>query len=281
MTTARPRARRRFGQHFLEPGWVKKVIEVVAPLADDLFLEIGPGTGALTLPLAKRVAHIIAIEIDRDLAARLTPRLPPNVTLLRADALNVDLASVLADATARFGPAAGGALRAVGNLPYNVASPILFRILDFQRADPAVPFTDATLMLQAEVAARLEAQPGSKDYGVLTILTRLHATATRLLTLPPGAFRPMPAVTSAVVRLEFHRPSTPVADRAVFEHLVRSIFTQRRKTLRNALRGVASRSTIPVDAALAQAGLDPRRRPETLEMLDLARLAEVFASARQ
>lgn len=275
MKSPKPRARRRFGQHFLEAPWVAKLIDEVAPQPDDTFLEIGPGRGVLTLPLAERAGRVIAVEIDRDLVAHLAPRLPSNVSLVAADFLEADLVPLLKAVPA--GPERGERrpIRIVGNLPYNVASPILFRLLDLQAQ---LPCADATLMLQREVADRLAAKPGTSDYGVLSVLVQLHASVTKLLTLPPGAFRPAPAVTSAVVRLAFHPPQEPLRDPAGFERLVRSIFTQRRKTLMNALRGFASGTPLSAKAALAMSDLDPKRRPQTLEITELARLADVFAS---
>jgi len=138
---------------------------------------------------------------------------------------------------------------------------------------------DATLMLQKEVADRLLAGPGSKEYGVLSILAGLHADITRLLALPPGAFRPAPRVSSAVIRLAFRPPSVAVADETVFTRMVRTVFTQRRKTLNNALRSFAEGAGTTAAAALARADIDSRRRPETLQLVELARLADVFASA--
>lgn len=211
--------------------------------------------------LAPRVRELTAIEIDRDLAARLAPTLPSHARVIVADVLAVDLASLAGE----------GPLRVAGNLPYNISSPILFKLIDTARSTRAIP--DATVMLQLEVADRLIATVGTADYGVLAILTRLHADVTRLLTLPPGAFRPMPKVRSAVVRLAFRPPAVEIGVEAPFERLVRSIFTQRRKTLLNALRPFADSLGVDPAMALAKAGIDPRRRPETLDLPELARLA--------
>lgn len=264
-------ARRRFGQHFLEPLWAQKVLAAVAPDPSDIFLEIGSGTGALTLRLAERAARVVAVEIDRDLIARLAPSLPGNVSLVSGDVLDMDLVALAAEAAPASEP-----IRVAGNLPYNISSPILFRLLDLQSRRPC---RDATLMLQREVAERIVAGPGSRDYGVLSILTQFRATVTTLLTLPPGAFRPMPAVASALIRFTFHPPRIPVRDVPTFERLVRSVFTQRRKTLGNALKAFAEGSPLSPAEALSRAGIDARRRPETLEMVDFAGLADVFAAA--
>jgi 16S rRNA (adenine1518-N6/adenine1519-N6)-dimethyltransferase len=163
-----------------------------------------------------------------------------------------------------------------GNLPYNVSSPILFRLVETYRTLRAP--LDATLMLQHEVAERLEAAEGTRDYGVLAILVQLNADVQRLLTLPPGAFRPVPAVRSAVVRLTFRPPAVAVADMTMFEGMVKSIFTQRRKTLTNAMRPFAGARGRLAAEVIATAGIDGRRRPETLHLAELARLVEVLAS---
>jgi 16S rRNA (adenine1518-N6/adenine1519-N6)-dimethyltransferase len=265
-------ARKRFGQHFLEPVWADKVVAAIAPTREDIFLEIGPGSGALTLKLAPRVAHLTAVEIDRDQIAALKPRLPSNVTLVAGDILETDLAAVLGPS----GAAPSVPVRIAGNLPYNVSSPILFRLLALQSHYPC---RDATLMLQREVADRLVAEPGSSEYGVLSVLVQWKAAVTRLLALPPGAFRPPPAVKSALVRLTFRPPDVQVSDPADFERLVRSVFTQRRKTLANALAPFARSTGVSAPEALRRAGIDPGRRPQTLQLVEIARLADVFTSA--
>ena len=263
MSTRVPRARKRFGQHFLEPAWVAKLIESLAPAPDDVFFEIGPGRGALTKPLAPRVARLIAVEIDRDLAAALPAQLPDHVRIVQGDVLDVDLPGLLRGER--------HPVRVVGNLPYNVSSPILFRLL--RAANEGRLFSDATLMLQKEVADRLVAKPGEADYGVLAIQVALLADVERILTLPPGAFRPPPKVTSAVVRLTFRPPLADVGDPAIFERLVRGLFLQRRKTLRNALAPVAASLGRSAAELIERAGVDARSRPEALTVLDMARLS--------
>ena len=258
-----PQPRKRFGQHFLEPAWVARLIESLHAVADDTFLEIGPGRGALTRPLAQRVRRLVAVEIDRDLAARLRSELPPHARILQGNFLEVDLADLLREEVLPC--------RVVGNLPYNVSSPILFTLL--QAADGGRLFSDATLMLQKEVADRLVARPGTGKYGTLAIQVALHADVELLLRLPPGAFRPPPKVTSAVVRLRFHRPSADVGDQATFERVVRGVFLQRRKTLGNALKPVASSLGQSAPELIGRAGLDPKRRPETLTLEEMARLS--------
>jgi 16S rRNA (adenine1518-N6/adenine1519-N6)-dimethyltransferase len=257
------RAKKRFGQHFLESAWVNKLINAVGPSADDTFLEIGPGRGALTKVLANRVRRVVAVEIDRDLAASLPDQVPANVRVIEGDFLHVDLEAAL---TGEDIP-----LRVIGNLPYNVASPILFALLD--AADEGRRFSDATLMLQKEVADRLVATAGTADYGALAIQVSLMASVDRILTLPPGAFRPPPKVTSAVVRLRFHAPSEQVGDRATFERVVRGVFLQRRKTLLNALKPVADSFSRSAAEVIEQAAVDPTKRPEALTLAEMARLA--------
>ena len=259
-----PRARKRFGQHFLEPAWVARLITAVAPASDETFIEIGPGRGALTAPLAEHAGKVIAVELDRDLAATLAPRVQPNVRLVQANFLDVDLPQLL---QGEHTP-----VRVVGNLPYNVASPILFRLLD--TADEGRLLRDATLMVQREVADRIVAAPGGGDYGALSIQVQLVADVERVLSLPPGAFRPPPKVHSAVVQLRFRPPRVDVGSRDVFERVVRGLFLQRRKTLANALKPVAASFGHSSLDVLQKAGLDGGRRPETLSLEDIARLSQ-------
>jgi 16S rRNA (adenine1518-N6/adenine1519-N6)-dimethyltransferase len=270
-------ARRRFGQHFLEAAWVEKLIRAIDPRPDDVFIEIGSGRGALTRPLAARAKRVVAYEIDRDLAAALGAAGLPNVRVVEGDFLD----AAIAVGESAMAPAA--ALRVAGNLPYNVASPILFQLLHLYAE--GVPFADATVMLQREVAERLLASPGTKDYGVLTVLIRHAAAVDPLLKLPPGAFRPPPKVQSSVVRLRFHPPDPPVKDAAIFAGVVNAVFTRRRKTIANALRAyggrVPGRPALSPAEALARAGIDGSRRPETLAIAEFARLADAFATAER
>lgn len=261
------RAKKRYGQHFLRPEWADKLVDAIAPAADERFLEIGPGPGALTERLAPRVAHLTAIEIDPDMVAHLQPHAPANVSLIEGDFLDIDLGLLLNE----------GAVRVAGNLPYNVSSPILFRLLDVHRTRGGL--IDATLMLQREVAERIEAGPGGKEYGVLSILVQLHADVRRVLALPAGAFRPIPKVQSSVLRLTFRAPAVALKDEPLFETMVRSMFMQRRKTLSNALKPFARMRNADPVSALTSAGIDPTRRPETLQLDELAKLAEFFATA--
>ena len=273
--------RKRFGQHFLAAAWADKVVAAVEPAPGDVFLEIGAGTGSLTLPLAATGAPVVAVEVDRDLVALLSKRLPPNVTLVSGDFLEIDPLPIVRGLEPQRPAAwAGSAPRArrfrvVGNLPYNVASRIVLRLVEMHRRQAF--FADATVMLQKEVADRLLGQPGTKAYGALTILTTLHVRVTRLLELPPGAFVPRPKVHSTVVRLTFGSPLARVGDEAAFGRLVKAMFSRRRKTLANALKPFHPSSA----EVLAASGIDGRRRPETLQVTEIARLAELFASVRR
>jgi 16S rRNA (adenine1518-N6/adenine1519-N6)-dimethyltransferase len=272
------RPRKRFGQHFLVSDWAQKVVEAIAPQPADRFVEIGPGPGALTLRLAPKVSQVTAIEIDRDLAGDLRRIVPPNVDVVTGDILQADLT----------GYATGGPLRIAGNLPYNISTPILFMLLAAgkhgQPAPPGAhawpPFLDAALMLQREVADRLAASTGTKDYGVLTILTAAGADVTPLLTLPPGAFRPAPKVHSALVRLTFVPSRVPAGLTSMFERLVRVLFMQRRKTVGNALRPFAAEAGVDPARALEAAAIDPRLRPENLDLESLLRLAACVSSLK-
>lgn len=263
-------ARRRFGQHFLDPAWSARVVEAAAFANTDQVIEIGPGRGALTVPLAGAVAALTAVELDRDLVPLLRRRLPAHVRVIQGDFLAVEAAELFAGGTP-------GPWRVIGNLPYNVSTPIVFRLLDLARSTGRL--RDATLMLQREVADRVASPPGSRQYGALSILVQLDADVEPLLTLPPGAFRPAPEVWSSVIRLHFRPPRVAVADRRRFESLVRALFSQRRKMLSNSLRPVASSRGVEADAVLKEAGLDPARRPETLHLEELARLADILDAA--
>lgn len=267
------RARKRFGQHFLEPVWVEKVIKAIAPQPDQAFIEIGPGAGALTRPLAERAQSVTAFEIDRDLAADLRATAPPNLTVVEGDFLSTAISDFRLQ-TSDF-------VRVAGNLPYNVASPIMFKLVELHAA--GVPLVDATLMLQREVADRLVAPPGSKEYGVLSILIGHAADVETVLELPAGAFRPPPKVLSSLVRLRFRAPHPPLKDAAMFGALVQAVFTRRRKTLANALLALDGRGGPPLPRpaeALAAAGLDRSRRPETLSIAEFARLADIYSAWR-
>jgi 16S rRNA (adenine1518-N6/adenine1519-N6)-dimethyltransferase len=269
-----PRARRRFGQHFLEPAWAAKVAAAVGARSVETLVEIGPGRGAITSVLAAAARQVIAFEIDRDLAAALKQHAPPNLTVVEGDFLELNPVQFAEQVML-----AGGTLpvRVAGNLPYNVASPILFKLTEISAA--GVPLVDATVMLQREVAERVLAEPATSEYGVLTVLIRHRASVEKLLQLPPGAFRPPPKVYSTVIRLRFHEPEPPVLDESMFAGMTQAMFTRRRKTLANALRTYEPGTRIEPAVILARAGIDGTRRPETLSIPEIARLADTYARA--
>jgi 16S rRNA (adenine1518-N6/adenine1519-N6)-dimethyltransferase len=249
--------RKRFGQNFLaDPHYVARILDAVAPDAGDNLIEIGPGLAALTAGLIGRAGHLTAIEIDRDLAARLRDAYAPaQLTLHEGDALEFDFTAL------------GSDQRIVGNLPYNISTPLLFHLMAF-----AARIRDIHVMLQKEVVARMAAEPGTSDYGRLSVMLRARFRVTRLFVIPPGAFRPAPQVDSAFVRLvplaaDAHR----IADEGLFARIVAAAFGQRRKTLRNSLSAICD------DTALRDAGIDPGARGETLSMEDFVRLADRLA----
>ena len=251
------RARKRFGQHFLhDPGVIRRIVAAIDPQPSDRLIEIGPGLGALTRPLLERAGHLEVIEIDRDVVPLLEERCrgAGTLTVHLADALTVDIAAL----------AGGGTpLRVVGNLPYNISTPLLFHLLD-----AAHVVRDMHFMLQKEVVDRIAATPGGKDYGRLTVMLAARCRAERLFHVGPGAFRPPPRVDSAVVRL-VPLPGTPfpMPDPQRFAAVVRAAFSMRRKTLRNGLRALVD------ERAFAACGIDPGRRPETLAAAEFGALA--------
>lgn len=248
------RARKRFGQHFLlDSGVIDDIISAIGATADDTLVEIGPGQGAITEPLLNSGARLHAIELDRDLAAALRQRHAGSdrLTLHEADALSFDVTEL------------GNDLRLIGNLPYNVSTPLLFHLID---ALPAI--RDMHFMLQKEVVDRMAAEPGSKRYGRLTIMLGCHATVEPLFDVPPEAFSPPPKVWSAVVRIEPRRTGAfDIDDTALLSRLVAQGFSQRRKTLRNALRDIAPES------ALKAVGIDPGARAESIAIADWVELS--------
>ena len=259
-------ARKRFGQHFLhDPGILRRIVEAIAPQPEDRLVEIGPGEGALTLPLLRACGHLTAIELDRDLIASLAARARDigDLNIISADVLTVDF-SKLAGLSR---PSIASKLRIAGNLPYNISTPILFHCLDH-----AAAIHDMHFMLQKEVVDRMAAPPGSKTYGRLSVMLQLRCTVDPLFKVPPGAFRPPPKVDSAIVRLTpLPTQALPDADSGMIDRLVRAAFGQRRKTLSNALRDLATAKQI--DAA----GIDPRARAEQLAPSAFVALAQTLA----
>ncbi|THF64410.1 16S rRNA (adenine(1518)-N(6)/adenine(1519)-N(6))-dimethyltransferase RsmA [Pseudothauera rhizosphaerae] len=254
------RARKRFGQNFLsDPNIIRKIVDAIRPQADDLVVEIGPGLGALTEPLLERLAHLHVVEIDRDLIARLHQRWSPErLTVHEGDALKFDFGALAAD---------GRPLRVVGNLPYNISTPLLFHLAGF-----AERVGDMTFMLQKEVVMRMVAEPGSEEYGRLSVMLQYRFRMGRLFDVPPGAFRPAPKVTSSIVRM-VPLPADALAaqDEALLGRVVAAAFGQRRKTLRNTLRDYLAEDDF---AAL---GIDPGLRAERLAVADYVAIANHVA----
>lgn len=253
-------ARKRFGQHFLvDRSYIRRIVEAVAPAPTDTVVEIGPGLGALTKPLLDAVPHLHVVEIDRDIVARLhREHENTRLTIHEGDALAFEFRTI------------GHDLRLVGNLPYNISTPLLFRI-----ADQASCLRDGHFMLQKEVVDRMVAGAGEPDYGRLSVMLQVRFALEKLFEVPPGAFRPPPKVQSAVVRLK-PLAEPPVSDALMptFASLVAAAFSKRRKTLRNALQG-------HLDAGgIEAAGLDPTNRPEQVSAAGFVRAAEAAFTRR-
>jgi 16S rRNA (adenine1518-N6/adenine1519-N6)-dimethyltransferase len=252
-------ARKRFGQNFLVcRGTIGKIVDAIAPRRDDRVVEIGPGLGALTEPLLERLDHLHVVEIDRDLIARLRDRFPPErLTIHEGDALDFDFGTIGTDLPT---------LRVVGNLPYNISTPLLFHLAGF-----AASVRDMHFMLQKEVVDRMVADPGTADYGRLSVMLQYRFDMERLFIVPPGAFNPAPKVDSAIVRLM----PKPVAaldarDETLLAKLVLAAFGQRRKMLRNNLRDLVD------EAGLEAVGIKPTARAEELSVADYVRLANAL-----
>jgi 16S rRNA (adenine1518-N6/adenine1519-N6)-dimethyltransferase len=257
------RARRRFGQNFLaDPNIIRKIIDAIAPRPGEAMVEIGPGLAAMTEPLVARLGQLDVVEIDRDLIGRLRERFPPEtLTIHEGDALAFDFGAL---AERR-----GGRLRVVGNLPYNISTPLLFHLASF--ADQVV---DMTFMLQKEVVVRMVAQPGDADYGRLSVMLQYRFRMGRQFDVPPGAFRPAPKVTSSIVRMIPLPPEQLGArDEALLGSFVDAAFGQRRKMLRNTLREFLG------EADFAALGVDPALRGERLSVADYVGIAN-FCHAR-
>jgi 16S rRNA (adenine1518-N6/adenine1519-N6)-dimethyltransferase len=249
------RARKRFGQHFLhDPAVIERIVAAIDPRPDDVMVEIGPGLGAITLPLLGKLQELHAIEIDRDAIAHLR-RIAGGAALRvhEADVLSFELSAL------RTGERK---LRVVGNLPYNISTPLMFTLIE-QREH----VLDMHFMLQKEVVDRMAAAPDSEHYGRLTVMLAPWVRVTPLFEIGPGAFRPPPRVTSAFVRLTPHRPSFVIESHGCFAAVVAAAFSQRRKTLRNALRTLLSEQDI------AAAGIDPGLRAEVIPPDGFASLA--------
>lgn len=258
-------AKKHLGQHFLhDRGIINGIVHAVDPKPGDRLVEIGPGQGAITFPLLDRHGELTVIEFDRDLIFPLTEAARAHGTLevIHRDVLTVDF-TALAHNTG-----GDGQIRLVGNLPYNLSSPILFHALDH-----AAAIRDMHFMLQKEVVDRMAAGPGSKVYGRLGVMLQAYCHVTPLFDVPPAAFRPPPKVDSAVVRLVPRAPQTiGIADPDMFSSVVRDAFGQRRKTLRNALSNLCDAD------AIAAAGVRPEARAEQIEVADFIRLANALSA---
>ncbi len=256
------RPKKRFGQNFLrDPNIVQRIIDAAALSPEDAVVEIGPGLGALTDQVLPRVRQMHIMEVDRDLAEQWQLREETHLQVHVGDALSMVWEEVLPEPPYKL----------VANLPYNISSQVVFKVLDHKHL-----FKRLVLMFQKEVGDRLCAEPGTKDYGILSVLCRLWFDVSRVVLVPPGAFFPPPKVTSAVLLFEpLERPRVEVVDEALFRRVVKGAFAQRRKTLRNSLAG-SGLPTEGVDDIFSAAGIDPRRRGETLNLEEFARLTEGF-----
>ena len=274
MSTPSHRPRKRFGQNFLQDrGIIDAIVSAINPLPGDNLIEIGPGLGALTLPLLAHCQHLTIIELDRDLAARLVEQQrtgqlpdPERLRIINADALKTDFHTL---AKSNNDPDAETAqrLRVVGNLPYNISTPLLFHLLKFNH-----DIADMHFMLQREVVDRIVAEPGSKQYGRLTVMIQACCEAEPLLDVPPEAFNPAPKVQSAVVRLAPRTQTHELAGSEVLERVTREAFSKRRKTLRNSL------APLLTSAEMEIASVDPRARADALTLDDYLRLAQIVSN---
>ena len=253
------KARKRFGQNFLtDPMVIQRIVHAIAPRPDELFIEIGPGKAALTSQLIATGMELHLLEIDRDLADRLAERfrIHPEVHVHVGDALKMDFAAISDQRPFRL----------VGNLPYNISTPLLFHVLKWSEL-----IVDMHFMLQSEVVNRMAASPGTKAWGRLSIMCQYHCEIVPLFMVQPESFTPAPKVQSGIVRLIPHRePPVQIASKEAFDHLVIQAFSQRRKTLRNSLRGLLDVSLI------ASAGIDPGLRAEALGLEQFAALSNLM-----
>ncbi|CAA0124356.1 Ribosomal RNA small subunit methyltransferase A [BD1-7 clade bacterium] len=252
--------RKRFGQNFLhDDRIISRLVSAINPKADDLMVEIGPGQAALTTPLLDKLNQLHAVELDRDLYPFLRAGLEPRgLTLHEADALKFDFTTLMTD---------DRPLRVVGNLPYNISTPLLFHLLAYKER-----IADMHFMLQLEVIERLAATPGNKNYGRLSVIAQYYCQVDKLFHVPPGAFNPPPKVMSAIVRLAPRKLSVEAENPVLLEKVVKISFAQRRKTLRNNLKQLLSAEQ------LEQLTQDLTLRPEQLSVEDYVKLSNQIAS---
>lgn len=271
------RAKKSLGQNFLTDEQVsRRIVETVSPQPSDIVIEIGPGTGALTRILIEQSGYVTAVELDERLIEELRAKiLASNLSIIEADALKVDWDQLFDNAVDDWrsisqSRAASPRLRVVANLPYYISTPIIERLVGLRSK-----LFDMTLMLQKEVVDRLASEPGSRDYGYLSVLVQFYCEATKLFEVPPSAFKPVPKVDSAVLRLTIRdRPAVDVQDEKRFFALVSVAFAQRRKTIMNNLKAAAAamRFKNPIGQALTQAAVAPERRAETLSIEEFGKL---------
>jgi len=255
------RPRKSLGQHFLrDPRISRKIVDALGPRHDDVVLEIGPGEGALTELLAATECTLVLVDLDLRVVEAMRNRLPGRVEILHRDILTVDPAIIARDH-------ARSRLRIVGNIPYYITTPILFHFLDARES-----VEDLILMMQREVGRRIVASPDSKEYGILSVISQMHADVEALFDVQPGSFFPRPAVTSTVIRLRMlPRPRYELQDERAFRKIVRTAFNKRRKTLRNSLRDLGVGDVEAIDADMLS------RRPEQLTLEEFARLSNALA----
>ena len=265
MAEKQHRPRKRFGQNFLHDQQVLgRMLQAINPAPGERIVEIGPGEGALTCPLLQQHGSLTAIELDRDLIPLLARKCENvgELEIIQADALKFDFASLATP---------DDPVRVVGNLPYNISTPILFHL-----ASNAGIMTDLHVLLQKEVAGRIAAEPGSKSYGKLSVMMQSSFSASLLFDVGPGAFKPPPKVASTFIRLVPHPgPVVDIQDHKRFATLVSAAFSQRRKTLRNSL------ATLLHSDLIMAAGIDPGRRAETLSLQEFAALSNMLESPRE
>ena len=263
---------KRLGQHFLmDRGIMMAMIRIAEVNSQDVVVEVGPGLGEMTMLLASKAKRVIAIEIDESIVALLKDRLDDydNIVLHRGDALKFDFLSESRKWGEKF--------KVVSNLPYNISTQLLFCFVEMREA-----FSGMTVMLQKEVAERIVAVPGGKQYGVLSVLLQLYCDTSIQCIVAPSSFYPRPKVESAVVRFNFfQKPRVEIEDEAIFRKVVRASFGHRRKTLKNALKNVGffNLKAGEIEVHLRKAGIDPRRRGETLSLGEFAALSEAISRA--
>ena len=258
------RSRKRFGQNFLvDAHTIERIVSAIAPKRGETIVEIGPGHGEITSKLMDSGCRLTVIEIDRDLAADLRIRFP-DLNVIESDILKFDLTRLTKDACE-----ANARLRIVGNLPYNISTPLLFKL--FRHFES---IADMHFMLQLEVVERMIAKPSSANYGRLSVMSQYYCDATKLFSVPAAAFRPRPRVMSAIIRLKPRQDGPVATDVTLLAQMVNEAFSQRRKTIRNALR------TFLTEADLTALSLDPGFRPENLALADFVACANYVSERR-